>query len=122
MNIVYSLISWAIGKLIEIAIFAIWLTFYLLGVLIKSCIWVASRGKADVTITHWNHSKAVRELLASDEDTVTYCGRGGWNNRLFQGYLSQIVYVYLTSRRVLLVSKNHGTHEIHLDEVRLATN
>jgi hypothetical protein len=123
MNIVVSVIAWIIGKLFELALFAIWLMFYLLGVLFKAIAWAVSGGKSDAPILVWNHPKAVAKLLAPDEEgTLQYCGRGGWEHRMYRYYLSQIVYVYLTNRRVLVVSKNRGNHEFDLANLQLETD
>jgi len=101
----------------------VWLIFYLLGVLFKSIAWAASGGKSDAPILVWNHPKAVAKLLApGEEDTLVYCGRGGWEHRMYRYYLSQIVYIYLTGERILVVSKNHGTHEFNHATLQLNTN
>lgn len=100
-----------------------WLLLYLIMVAVKAGAWAMSGGKSDSPILVWNHPKAVEGLLAPDEvESLIYCGRGGWKHRMYSGYLSQIVYVYLTHRRVLVVSKNHGNHEFLLSDLQLETD
>ncbi|MGH3857834.1 MAG: hypothetical protein ACRDR6_30975 [Pseudonocardiaceae bacterium] len=123
MNIVVSILTWVIGKLFELALFAVWLALYLLGVLFKASVWAVRGGKSDAPILVWNHPRAVAELLAPDEEgTLSYCGRGGWEHKMYRYYLSQIAYVYLTSRRILIVSKNRGNHEFDLANIQLETD
>jgi len=123
MNVVVSIMAWIIEGLFELALFALWLILYLLGVLFKAGAWAVSGGKSDAPILVWNHTKAVAKLLAPDEeDTLVYCGRGGWQHRMYRYHLSQIAYVYLTIRRVLVVSKNHGNHEFDLANLQLETD
>ncbi|MGH3695890.1 MAG: hypothetical protein ACRDRX_18185 [Pseudonocardiaceae bacterium] len=123
MNVIVPIIGWIIERLFELALFVFWLIFYLLGVLLKAGAWAASGGKFDAPILVWNHPKAVAKLLAPDEeDALFYCGRGGWQHRMYRYYLSQMVYVYLTNRRVLVVSKNRGNHAFDLANLQLETD
>jgi hypothetical protein len=123
MRILISIITWVVEKAFELAVFSIWLAFYL-AIVIFNLIARAAAGK-DVTrpILVWNHLKAVAPLLSPEEfHSLEYCGRGGWEHRLYRYYLSQVVYIYLTDQRILVVSKNRGNHEFSLGTVQLQTD
>ncbi|WP_145969073.1 hypothetical protein [Streptomyces hyaluromycini] len=110
MDALVKTIGWFLEKIIQLIILYIWLAIWIVSVVVKLSMLACTRGKADVRVIGWNHSKAAKSLL-NEGETAQYVGPGGWYHHYMQNYMSTVAYIYLTPWRVLVVSKNRGCHE-----------